>query len=252
MLFVDYIDQLCSILRRIAVEQAASITAAGHLVATAVADGGVVHVFGAGHSHMMAEEAFFRAGGLAAVNPILDQPLSFFHGALESTRIEREEGYASRLLSRECINAADIGIVVSNSGRNAAPVEMALEMRSRAVPVIAITNVAQSARATSRHSSGNRLFEVATLVIDTHVPEGDAVLPVPGLVYRVGPASTVAGAAIINSIVIEAAGELLRNAKTAPVFPSANAGDTTEETLLDLFRPYNNRIRYLDGPQLPS
>jgi uncharacterized phosphosugar-binding protein len=247
MLFVQYIDQLCNILRRIAAEQAPNITAAGHMVANTVAACGIVHIFGTGHSHMIAEEAFFRAGGLAAVNPILDEPLSFFHGALESTRIEREEGYASLLLAREQIDPGDTGIVVSNSGRNPAPVEMALEMRSRGLGVIAITNVAQSAGAPSRHSSGKRLFEVATLVIDTHVPDGDAVLPLPGLNYRVGPASTVAGASIINSIIIEAATELLRKAATVPVIPSANAGDTTEQTLIEIFRPYHSRIRYFDG-----
>jgi uncharacterized phosphosugar-binding protein len=249
MYFVDYIQELVAILRRIAREQAPGILEAGRMVAGAVASGGVVHIFGAGHSHMMAEEAFFRAGGLAAVNPILDERLSFFHGALESTRIEREEGYARTLLSRERVSAGDVGIVVSNSGRNAAPVEMALEMRARGISVIAITNVAQSAGATSRHSSGKRLFEIADVVIDTYVPAGDAVVPMPGLERRVGAASTVAGAAILNSIVIEAAGELARLGTAAPIFPSANIEGATEQTLLELFRPYHDRIRYLDGPE---
>ena len=248
MYFVDYIQELVAILQRIAKEEAPGILEAGRMVGRAIASGGVVHIFGAGHSHMMAEEAFFRAGGLAAINPILDERLSFFHGALESTRIEREEGYGRRLAAREHIQAGDVGIVVSNSGRNAAPVEMALEMRSRGISVIAITNVAQSAGATSRHSSGQRLFEIATLVIDTHVPEGDAVAPIPGLERRVGAASTVAGAAIINSIVVEAAGELSRLGAAAPIFPSANLEGAIEQTLVELFRPYHDRIRYLDGP----
>jgi uncharacterized phosphosugar-binding protein len=196
---------------------------------------------------MIAEEAFYRAGGLTAVNPILDERLAFFHGALESTRAEREEGYARALLSREQIAPEDTAILISNSGRNSAPVEMALEMKLRGIETIAITNVTQSARATSRHSSGKRLFEVADIVIDTCLGEGDAVLKLHGVAQPVGPSSTVAGAAVMNSIMIEAAAELVRMGKQAPVFPSANLASTTEETLSALFRPYRDRIRYLDA-----
>jgi uncharacterized phosphosugar-binding protein len=246
MVFANYIDHLKTLLDRTKAEQATAISAAGQLVATAVGNGGIVHVFGTGHSHMIAEEAFYRAGGLAAVNPILDHRLTFLDGALESSRAEREEGYARSLLSRERVERNDLAILISNSGRNAAPVEMAIEMTCREIPVIAITNLAQSSSAASRHSSGKRLFEVSSIVIDTGIPEGDAVLQIPGLSYRVGPASTVVGAAIINSVMIEAAAELLRAGKSVPVFPSANLEGTTEQTLKDLFHPYCGRVRYLD------
>jgi uncharacterized phosphosugar-binding protein len=245
MVFVGYINRLKSILDRVTTEQAVAISAAGQLVATAVGNGAIVHVFGTGHSHMIAEEAFYRAGGLAAVNPILDHRLTFLEGALESTRAERQEGYALSLLSRERVERNDVAILISNSGRNSAPVEMALAMTSREIPVIAITNLTQSSAAASRHPSGKRLFEVSSLVIDTCVPDGDAVLQISGSSYPLGPASTVVGAAIINSVMIEAAVELLRNGKTVPVFPSANLGSTTEQTLKELFRPYSDRIRYL-------
>jgi len=232
-------------LERIKRDQAAAICEAGGLVAESLARDGVVHIFGAGHSHMIAEEAFYRAGGLVAVNPILDERLLFLKGAQESTRTERKEGYARTLLARERIEPADVSIVISNSGRNAVPVEMAMEMNSRGIGVIAITNLSQSTKSTSRHSSGNRLFELARVVIDTCAADGDALLRLPGLDYPIGPSSTVAGAAIVNSIMIEAAAELLRRRQPVAVFPSANLETTTTGTLSQLLEPYHKRIRYL-------
>src|SRR5262245_6827437 len=161
MSFENYLEGLRTILDRIEREQAENIKQAGRLIADALGAGGVIHTFGTGHSHLIAEEAFFRAGGIAAVNPILDERLLFLKGALESTRAERESGLARTLIEREDIKAEDAAIIISNSGRNAAPVEMAWEMRARGVPVIAITNLEQSQAAAPRHSSGKRLFELA-------------------------------------------------------------------------------------------
>lgn len=246
MQFERYIDGLTAILQRIKEEQRDNIERAGLVVADALVAGGIIHAFGTGHSHLVADEAFFRAGGIAAVNPILHERLIFLKGALESTRTEQESGFASRLLAAEGVRSVDAGIVVSNSGRNAAPIEMALEMKALGIKVIAITSLEQSMRSTSRHSSGKRLFEVVDVVIDNCVPQGDAVLELSGLKSRIGPSSTVAGAAIINSIVIEAVSELLRRGETVPVLPSANAEGVSEETLKDLLRGYQSRIRYLD------
>jgi uncharacterized phosphosugar-binding protein len=247
MLFDSYIDKLQQILTRIQKEQAESIGRAGEIAGASIADGGLVHVFGTGHSHLIAEEAFYRAGGITAVNPILDERLAFLRGALESTRAEREEGYAHSLLSGQSVSACDSAILVSNSGRNAAPVEMALEMRERGVKIIAITNLSQSSESISRHVSGKRLFELADVVIDTCGTAGDALLPVPGLAYPMGPSSTVAGAAIINSIMIEAAAWLLRHGQVVPIFPSANLSTTTTETVSQLVHRYSNRVRLLDA-----
>ncbi len=198
---------------------------AGSMAAQAIARGGVVHVFGSGHSHMIAEEAFFRAGGLAPVNPILDETLIFLHGAIASTRAERTSGYAQELLSREDVRAVDVAVVVSNSGRNAAPIEMALGMKALGLEVIAITNPRQAARSSSRHTSGKYLYEVADVVIDNCIPVGDAGLELPGLRQKMGPSSTVAGAAIINAVMIEAAACLLSMGIEVPVIASANVGD---------------------------
>src|SRR5215204_6439194 len=144
MSFENYLEGLRTIMKRIEREQAENIQRAGRLIADGLAADGVVHAFGTGHSHLIAEEAFFRAGGLAAINPILDERLIFLKGALESTRAERESGLASRLIERENVRPEDAAIIISNSGRNAAPIEMAQEMKARGVKVIAITNLRQS------------------------------------------------------------------------------------------------------------
>jgi uncharacterized phosphosugar-binding protein len=243
---VKYIERLQSILERIKGEQVSRIKQAGLLVADAISAGGVIHTFGTGHSHLIADEAFFRAGGIAAVNPILHKRLIFLEGALESTRTEQESGFALQLLAQEDLRSSDAGIVISNSGRNAAPLEMALEMKAYGLKVIAITNLEQSRNSSSRHSSGKRLFEVVDVAIDNCVPPGDALLKLPGLPTAIGPSSTVAGAAIINSIMIEAVVELLQRGEPVPVLPSANTEGVSEQTLRELLRRYQDRIKYLD------
>jgi uncharacterized phosphosugar-binding protein len=246
MIFGNYIEALRSILERIREEQSANIELAGRIVAGTIARGGIVHTFGTGHSHLIAEEIFFRAGGIAAVNPILNERLIFLKGALESTRAEREAGLAQILIEREIVTDGDAAIIISNSGRNAAPVEMALEMKARGAAVVAITNLEQSRAADSRHSSGKKLFELADVAIDNCVPPGDATAEVDGLGSRTGASSTVAGAAIAHSIVIEALGEMLRRGESVEVLPSANVAGTAANVLREALRPYRDRIRYID------
>ena len=127
-------------------------------------------------------------------------------------------------------------------------------MHARGVKVIAITNLAQSRSSTSRHSSGKKLYEIAEISIDNCVPAGDALLTLAGLASPIGPSSTVAGAAIINSIIIEAVVKLLHRGEQVPVLPSANIEGVSEESLRLLLNRYQGRIRYLDvntvGPEL--
>ncbi|MDQ4122056.1 MAG: SIS domain-containing protein [Acidobacteriota bacterium] len=246
MSFKNYIDGLRTILERIECEQEQNIRFAAAMVAESISHGGVIHAFGTGHSHIIAEEAFFRAGGIAAINPILDERLIFLRGALESTRAERERGLARTLIEREDVRSEDISVIISNSGRNAAPVEMALEMKARDVKVIAITNLEQSTASASRHESGKKLYELADVAIDNCVPPGDALVSLKGLNSKTGASSTVAGAAIIHSIVIEALDELLKRGEYAPVLQSANVEGTTAETLRATLSRYQSRIKYLD------
>lgn len=249
MAFERYIDAARHALDRLTRDERASIRSAAAAVADALDAGGVLHVFGAGHSHLLAEEAFYRAGGLAAINPILDLRLMFVDGALASTHAERQPGYAAGILEREDVRAVDAAIVASNSGRNAVPIEMALALRARGATVIAITSLAHSRAVTARHASGRKLFEVADIVIDTGVPAGDAAITLPGTAFRMGPLSTLVGAAIVHSVLIEAAALLVERGREPPVLASANLDSTSQSDLEQLLARYAGRIRYLDVPQ---
>ena len=245
MISASYFSTLCEILSEVSARQGEQIQRAGGLVADAIAAGGVVHTFGSGHSHMIAEEAFFRAGGLVPVSPILDEALIFLHGALASTRAERRTGYAATLLTQEDVRPIDVAIVISNSGRNAVPIEVALHLKSVGLLVIAITNPRQAGSSPSRHASGKYLFEIADLVIDNCIPVGDAVLQLPGMTQKMGPASTVAGAAIINAVMIEAAASLQAMGIAVPVIASANVGPGAIEDMQAVFADWAPRVRLL-------
>ncbi len=243
--FRDYFLQLTAILGRVVSEQGAAILQAATLVAECLNQGGVVHTFGTGHAHLIAAEPFYRAGGLAPVDAILDDRVTFSRGALESTRAERTAGLAAIILQSISVERRDVAIVISNSGRNAVPVEMALALKERGVCVIAITSLAQSRASSPRNPAGLRLFEVADVVIDNCVPAGDGVLSISGVRFPVGPASTVAGAAAINAIFVQSAILLAGKGAQVPVLPSGNLENIVAGDVREIFRPYRGRIAYL-------
>lgn len=236
-----YLERLIELLEKMVEEQKLAIRQAAELVATAVAGGNVVHVFGAGHSHIIAEEAFFRAGGLAPVNAILEPCLMLHEGASKSTRLENLSGLAQILLDYYEVKKGDVLIVASNSGVNAVPVEMAILAHDRGVSTIAITSVNYSRML---KGPGKALFEVADVVIDNMGEPGDALLELPGVPQRVGPTSTVVGAAIINTIMIEAAHTLQQWGLQPPIYMSSHLPGALTHNL-ELMQRYRGRVKLL-------
>lgn len=230
-----YLDAVERSLARARDRNQVSLVEAARVVADTIERDGIVRAFGTGHSQLMAMELGDRAGGLAPVDVIVDPT---------NGRAENVEGFASTLLHADQIRAPDCLLVVSTSGRNAAPIEMALIARDRGVRVIALTSVAFSLAVSSRHSSGNRLLDVADVVLDLCADVGDAVVHVEGVPVPVGPISTVIGAALLNGVVVEAASELVRRGIEAPVFASQNV-DGTDDHNAALEARYRARIRGL-------
>ncbi|MGH9449869.1 MAG: sugar isomerase domain-containing protein [Terriglobia bacterium] len=220
------------------------IAAAAEIVASTLENGGIVHTFGTGHSSLLAQEMFYRAGGLVAVNPILDPRLGFECGAFESTAFERSADGAAELAEKAGFHAGDTGIVISNSGRNPLPVEMALRMKAAGMKVIALTNLDQSRASSSRHTSGKRLFEIADAMLDNHCPPGDAAVQIEGLPQRLGPLSTILGASILHAVFLEAAALLAARGKPPVTLISANISGVSTEDLHKSVEPYQDRIRY--------
>jgi len=219
---------------RIAQTQAEALKTAGRWVADRVQAGNLIYTLGSGHSLLIATELYYRAGGLQNFDVLHDKTFG---------RAERLPGYAKALLESYPLKAEDLLIIVSNSGRNELPVEMALEAGARGTKTIAITSLAHSLAAAPRTVSGKRLCEVADLVIDNCGVVGDASVELGGAV-TVCPTSTAAGIFIANSIVALATQELLDRGFDPPVFASANvdAGDAKNQALLRFLR---ERIRGL-------
>jgi uncharacterized phosphosugar-binding protein len=205
----------------------------------------MIHVFGCGHSHLMAEEAFWRAGGLVPVHPILDPNLTLL-GGRRTSPLERLEGYARVLLHGEDLRPGEIMVVFSNSGINALPIEVALAAKEAGLQVVAITSHAHSKSVEPRHSGGQRLFELADVAIDTHVPTGDAAVDLSELAggaegHRVAPLSTAIGALVWNALVAEVAYMRAVAGAEPSFFVSQNVpgGDEANEALVSRYRPRN-------------
>lgn len=220
----EYFEHIQGQLGTVLQRQQDQLHRAANSWATAIAADRMIYVFGSGHSRLIAGELYWRAGGLASVM-VLDDPSE---GA-----VERLEGYAKAITDPYDFGEGDVLIVISNSGINAVPIEVALEGKARGATVQAITALEHSRQSTSRHSSGKRLFEIADQVLDTCGPYGDAAIAITGREWRVGATSTVVSVALLNAIVAQTAELLVARGVEPPVLVSSNVpeGDEHNERL---------------------
>jgi uncharacterized phosphosugar-binding protein len=239
-----YHDAVQRQLDAIAHSQAGHLEKAAQAVFVTLRNDGVLHVFGSGHSHALAEEAFHRAGGLVPVNVIQEIFLTPLTRPDVSGHLERVPGLAALILDGHDVRAGEALLVISNSGINAVPVDMALEGKRRGLTVIALTSLRHSRTVPPRHPSGQRLFEVADIVLDTCGEPGDAAVTFPGLPGRVAPTSLLAGSYIINSLVCRVVELFLANGLTPPIYLSANVPEGDEHNG-PLEAKYRGRIRGL-------
>lgn len=209
-----------------------SLPRVAKIIAGSLANDGVLHVFGSGHSSLLAQEVFYRAGGLAPVNAMLDVNLTVF-GTSRPTWVERLEGYAESIFASYDVRPGEVMLIMSNSGINPVPIEIAMGAKERGLIPVAVGSAGVYADAQSRHSSGQSLFDVADDVLDTCVPFGDAIAEIGDV--RTGAVSTLLGSALLNQLTIEI---VERMGADAPVFVSQNipGGDEANAALIERYR----------------
>jgi uncharacterized phosphosugar-binding protein len=215
----DYLTELTKRIAAIFDANANALASAANAVEAAARADRLVYLFGTGHSHLLAEEVHYRAGGLALTVPILEPSLMLHEGSVQSTSLERMSGKAAGVLARYPIGKGDVLVVISNSGVNAAPVEAATIGKERGATVIALTSETYSREAAKGRP---RIADIADIVLDNGAPSGDAVVALDGTALRVGPVTTSIGAALLHAVMAEVAGRLAASGGELPVYLSAN------------------------------
>lgn len=244
MLAEAYVNRIMELMQTAKETQMEAVRQGAKLVADAVSQDGVLHVFGCGHSQMYAEEVFYRAGGLVPVNAILEPALSLRPEAPKSTWFERIEGYAEIVLEHERISQGDVILIASTSGRNAVPVEMALEAKKRGMYVIALTSLQFTNDVTSRHPSGKKLIDIADVVLDNCGVSGDAIMERDDLPAKFGPTSSVLGFTLLQSLIVQTVEELCERGVQPPIWVSSNL-DKGDAINAEYIRRYKDRIKCL-------
>lgn len=226
-----YLVQAEAVIARILDSEWAAIEAGAELIADALAAGHQLVAFGTGHSHLLAEELYHRAGGLVRVRPVLFDGVTLHDGADLATALERLPGVAEAILAEHPIDSGDAVLIASNSGGNAVITEFARLARERGGRTIGITSLDHATSATARNPGGPRLHQLVDVVIDNGGTVGDAAVDIDGLPGRVGPTSTVAGVAIVNALVAETVERLISRGIVPEVFISSNVtgGDAANE-----------------------
>jgi uncharacterized phosphosugar-binding protein len=242
-----YLDAAEAIVAQVRATQMQAITAAAEVCAASIAAGGLVHLFGTGHSRIPVEELFPRHGSFPGFHPIVELSLTNHtqvvgaNGQRQAMFLEKLEGLGEVILSNFVFGAHDSFVLFSNSGVNGVVIDIALGAKRRGMPVIAVVSLEHCNASPSRHSAGKRLPDVADITIDNCSPAGDALVRVPGLEYPVGPGSTVGYAAVVNALKCLVAAELTRRGQpplvlTSSVLIGAAASSALFERTYDDYR----------------
>ncbi|MBO0418622.1 SIS domain-containing protein [Vagococcus fluvialis] len=241
----QYMDKVTEILKVVRENESGVIQEAIDLMTEANLNKQSVFIFGASHAGILMEEMYYRAGGMMTINPIFGREVMLDRSPITFTsQMERLEGYGTSLASTVDFKENDVLILHSVSGRNPIIIDIAIAAREKGVKLIGLTNVSYSKSVTSRHSSGKRLFEVVDIVIDNHGDIGDACCDIKGIEQKVGASSTVVGASILNTIIVETCQKLVDSGvKYPPIFYSANL-DGGDQLNQDLYEQYKESIHY--------
>ncbi|MEM6646155.1 MAG: SIS domain-containing protein [Bacteroidota bacterium] len=250
-----YLDAATAILDDIRTHELDAIDAAAEVCADAIAQRGLVHLFGTGHSRIMIEEMFPRHGSYAGFHPIVELSLTFHNpvvgsnGQRQAMFLEHVKGFASTILRNFVIAPPDCFVIVSNSGVNEVVVEMAMEAKALGCTVIALVSKDHCARSAAKHSSGQKLPDIADITLGNGTPGGDALVAIDGMDEPVGPGSTVGGAAVINALKCQIAHKLAAR-DAAPIVLSSGLviGSEASKARFDVvYDDYRERMKKVYG-----
>lgn len=240
MMTERYFDEITQTLTKIKDTQKEKILTAAEITSEVIKHEGIIYIFGCGHSHLIALDCFYRSGGLANVSAVLDTDLMLHNGAAKSSRMEKMSGIAESILDRYCIDEKDVLYIISTSGKNAVPVEMAKEAVKRGITTISIV----SSSYFNDKTDNSLLYEETDYFIDNCVPHGDAVINIEGVDTPMGSVSTAASSFILQSIILEATKIAVDNGCHVPVYKSGNidGGSEYNKKIIKEFLP---KIKHL-------
>ncbi len=245
MLAKRFLETCIEVLTRVIDEQTAAIAASAELIVDAIATGHRFFAFGCSHSGLPVQDVYYRAGGLILVNPIIPPGLTLdVRPPTMTSAIERMEGYGRVIFDSVPAQAGDVLVLLSTSGRNPVPIDVAMAARERGLKVIVITSMLYTEAVSTRHASGKKAHEFADVVIDNYSPVGDAVLDVPGLPQRTGSTSGIVGSALMHAIVSQVVEGLVARGITPPIYVSGNLDGGAEHNAR-MLAEYAGQIHYL-------
>ncbi|MGE7686839.1 SIS domain-containing protein [Peribacillus simplex] len=238
----SYFEEVQALLTIVGEQEKQSIKESVEHISKAVMSDGIIHLFGSGHSHILTEEVFYRAGGLAAIRPIFVEDLMLFKGASRSSQLERQNDLSEKFMHDEDIRPSDVCIVISSSGVNPVPIDVATIAKEKGAFVIGLTSPEYAKSCPSRHKQKHYLHDVVDLVIDNHISKGDTLLKSNNISF--GSGSTVIGAVLLNMIFTQVIQTIIESGKTPPVFLSSNI-EGADEHNQKIIAKYKTRIPQL-------
>ncbi len=236
----EYMNRIGDIFEEVYETNKDNIKLLSEKVAENIMEDRMIHTFGTGHSHTVGLELFARAGGLGNVNAILDPDVITSNGAVRSSQVEKLPGLADIIYDNYVIEKGDIMIIISNSGRNSVPIEMAMRAKKEGLLVVAVTSLKQSQKMVSRHASGKKLYEIADIVLDNCTPSGDGCLNING--YVTGAVSSIASMFLMNTFTSEDYMIVTDKDFKPYVYQSQNVDGFDNDAI---YAHYRNRINHI-------
>ncbi len=251
MLADRYLDHVSELLERLRATQMENIERAAELIAQAYVDGHTFYAWGGPHSSLPVQDIFERAGGSPIVNLVITPGLSYEDGPIKiGTQLERLEGYGREFFAQIGAEAGDVILLVSTSGRNPFPVEMAMAAKEAGLKVIGVTSLAYSKAFPSRHSSGHKMYEYCDVILDNLTEPGDASIVDERLPQKVGPTSGWMGIVILQTLMVAVAEHLLAKGVNPPIYLAGNVDrdEGYKQALADLVKTHRTRFGGIYSP----